>query len=76
MKNKIDQIEISFSKENEKNSKAIKLKDLKKINNLKSVFKDIRDYFAGNVTGISRDETIAKNIMRLLFCKIYDEKTV
>lgn len=75
MKKKIDQIEISFSNENEKNSKAIKLKDLKKINNLKSVFKDIRDYFAGNVTGISRDETIAKNIMRLLFCKIYDEKT-
>jgi type I restriction enzyme M protein len=42
-------------------------------NNLKSLFRDIRDYFAGNVTGISRDETIAQNIMRILFCKIFIE---
>ena len=42
-------------------------------NNLKSLFGDIRDYFAGNVTGISRDETIAQNIMRILFCKIFVE---
>ncbi len=44
------------------------------INNLKTVFREIRDYFAGNVTGITRDEKIAQNIMRLLFCKIFDEK--
>lgn len=49
-------------------------KDLKPINNLKLVFREIRDYFAGNVTGITRDEKIAQNIMRLLFCKIFDEK--
>lgn len=49
-------------------------KDLIPINNLKTVFREIRDYFAGNVTGITRDEKIAQNIMRLLFCKIYDEK--
>ncbi len=49
-------------------------KDLKPINNLKVVFRELRDYFAGNVTGITRDEKIAQNIMRLLFCKIYDEK--
>lgn len=48
-------------------------KDLLSINNLKSIFREIRDYFAGNVTGITRDEKIAQNIMRLLFCKIYDE---
>ena len=49
--------------------------DLRPINNLKLVFREIRDYFAGNVTGITRDEKIAQNMMRLLFCKIYDEKT-
>ena len=54
--------------------KMIKIADLKPINNLKSIFREIRDYFAGNVTGITRDEKIAQNIMRLLFCKIYDEK--
>ncbi|MGB8226553.1 MAG: N-6 DNA methylase [Sedimentisphaerales bacterium] len=47
---------------------------LRQINNLKFIFRDIRDYCAGNVTGISRDEKIAQNIMRLLFCKIFDEK--
>ena len=54
--------------------KMIKIADWKPINNLKSIFREIRDYFAGNVTGITRDEKIAQNIMRLLFCKIYDEK--
>ncbi len=40
---------------------------------LKLVFREIRDYFAGNVTGITRDEKIAEIIIRLLFCKIWDE---
>ncbi len=48
--------------------------DLKEINNLKIVFRTIRDYIAGNTTGITRDEQIAKNLMLILFCKIYDEK--
>lgn len=48
---------------------------LHQINNLKFIFRDIRDDCAGNVTGISRDEKITQNIMRLLFCKIFDEKT-
>lgn len=52
----------------------IYIKNLEPINNLKSIFREIRDYFVGNVTGITRDEKIAQNIMRLLFCKIYDEK--
>jgi len=50
-------------------------KNLKPINNLKLTFREIRDYFAGNVTGITRDEKIAQNIMRLLLCKVYDEKS-
>lgn len=49
-------------------------KDLEPINNLKIIFRDVRDYFAGNITGITRDEKIANNIMYILFCKIYDEK--
>lgn len=60
--------------EKQKVKKMIKVIDLKPINNLKLIFREIRDYFAGNVTGITRDEKIAQNIMRLLFCKIYDEK--
>lgn len=54
---------------NERKNKS----DLKKVHNLKTIFNEIRDYFAGNVTGITRDESIAKNLMILLFCKIYDE---
>lgn len=57
-----------------KPKKVIRRKDLKPINNLKIIFREIRDYFAGNVTGITRDEKIAQNMMRLLFCKIYDEQ--
>ncbi|HPN32736.1 MAG TPA: N-6 DNA methylase [bacterium] len=57
-----------------KPNREIFKKDLIPINNLKVVFRDIRDYFAGNVTGITRDEKIAQNIMRLLFCKIFDEQ--
>lgn len=53
----------------------LKKKDLKPINNLKLHFRQLRDYLAGNVTGITRDETIAKQIIYLLFCKIYDEQT-
>ena len=49
-------------------------RELVPINNLKIIFREIRDYFAGNVTGITRDETIAENMMRLLFCKILDER--
>jgi type I restriction enzyme M protein len=40
---------------------------------LKYVFLEIRDYFAGNVTGITRDEQIAQNLMRIIFCKLYTE---
>ncbi len=50
-----------------------KRKDLRVPQNLKSVFKDIRNHLAGLTTGISRDEALAREIMNLLFCKIYDE---
>lgn len=48
-------------------------KDLTKPSNLKAVFRDLRNHLAGMTTGITRDETLAKEIISLLFCKIYDE---
>jgi type I restriction enzyme M protein len=68
-------IDLFLSAEIDKPRKLVHKKDLLPINNLKIIFRDVRDYFAGNVTGITRDEKIAQNIMRLLFCKIYDEKS-
>lgn len=50
-----------------------KRKELKKPKNLKIVFDGIRHHLAGNITGITRDEAIAQEIINLLFCKIYDE---
>lgn len=50
-----------------------KRKDLRKPSDLKIVFDGIRHHLAGNVTGITRDESIAQEIINLLFCKIYDE---
>lgn len=55
-------------------NKVIYKKDLLDINNLKAILRGFRDYAAGNITGITRDEKIALNIIRLLLCKIYDEK--
>ena len=49
-------------------------KDLKKTHNLKSIFRTIRNYLAGNTKGATRDETLAKELINLIFCKIYDEK--
>ncbi|MHC5773667.1 hypothetical protein [Nostoc sp.] len=50
-----------------------KRKDLKRANNLKSIFKTIRNYLAANAVGITRDEVFAQQIINLIFCKIYDE---
>lgn len=50
-------------------------RDLTKPSNLKAVFKDLRNHLAGNLTGITRDEALAQEIVNLLFCKIYDEVT-
>ena len=68
-------MDLFASAELAKESRLIYKKDLQPIDNLKVIFREIRDYFAGNVTGITRDEKIAQNIMRLLFCKIFDERS-
>ena len=48
-------------------------KDLRKPQNLKVVFRDLRNHLAGNAVGIARDEALAQQIINVLFCKIYDE---
>ena len=50
-----------------------KRRDLQKPLNLRSVFRDIRNHLAGMTTGITRDEALARELINILFCKIYDE---
>ncbi len=47
--------------------------DLKPTQALRPVFRDVRNHLAGNLTGITRDETLAQQIINVLFCKIFDE---
>jgi len=49
-------------------------KDLRPTHNLKTVFKAIRNHLAGNATGTTMDQTIAQQIINIIFCKIYDER--
>lgn len=43
------------------------------IENLKPQFREIRNYLAGRVIGATRDESLVKELMKILFCKIKDE---
>ncbi|MGP1438167.1 MAG: N-6 DNA methylase [Treponema sp.] len=47
---------------------------LEKTHNLKDVFLDMRGFLVGNATGTTRDEFIAKQIINIILCKIYDER--
>jgi len=49
-------------------------KNLRPTHNLKSVFKEIRGYIVANSSGVNRDEQIAKEMIHLILCKIYDER--
>jgi len=51
-----------------------KRKDLKGTHNLKEIFAELRGYIAGNSVGVNRDEAIAKEMIHLILCKIYDER--
>lgn len=66
----------AFPKFNQKLSEIglYKRKDLISTHNLKEVFTDIRGYIVGNSTGVNRDEVIAKEMIHLILCKIYDER--
>jgi type I restriction enzyme M protein len=48
-------------------------RDLQATPALRPVFRDIRNHLAGNLTGITRDEALAQQIINLLFCKVFDE---
>jgi type I restriction enzyme M protein len=48
-------------------------KDLLATQALRPIFRDVRNHLAGNLTGITRDETLARQIINLLFCKVFDE---
>ncbi len=51
-----------------------KRKDLQPTHNLKAIFKSIRNYLAANTVGTTRDEELAKQIINIVLCKLYDEK--
>lgn len=51
-----------------------KRQDLVKIHNLKAVFDELRGWIAGNSIGVNRDEVIAKEMIHIILCKIYDER--
>lgn len=47
---------------------------LKKPENIKQIFSSIRNKLIAQATGTTRDEEFAKQIINLIFCKLYDEK--
>lgn len=49
-------------------------RDLQPTHNLKVIFNSIRCYLAGNAVGTTMDQTIAQQIINIIFCKIYDER--
>ena len=49
-------------------------KDLKPSTRLKTVFSLIRNYWAANAVGMTRDEALSQQLINLVFCKIYDER--
>lgn len=51
-----------------------KRSDLQPTHNLKSKFISIRNYLAGNAVGTTRDEELARQIINIILCKLYDEK--
>lgn len=51
-----------------------KRQDLKAPSNLRAVFRDLRNHLAGMTTGVTRDEALAREIINILFCKIFDEQ--
>jgi type I restriction enzyme M protein len=50
-----------------------KRKDLRKSEALRPIFRDLRNHLAGNLTGITRDQTLAPQVINVLFCKVFDE---
>lgn len=74
MKKVKKELQLDYIDTNSRITSRLRYKDLIPTNNLKSIFEDIRNYLAGNAKGITRDETLAQELINILFCKIYDEK--
>src|SRR3989344_6560896 len=51
-----------------------KRSELRSAHNLKIIFNAIRNHLAGNTVGTTRDEELARQIINLIFCKIFDER--
>ena len=51
-----------------------KKQDLQPSNNLKAVFKSIRNHLVANTIGATRNEHLAQQLINIIFCKLYDEK--
>lgn len=51
-----------------------KRSELKPAHNLKLIFNAIRNHLAGNTVGATRDEELARQLINLIFCKIFDER--
>jgi type I restriction enzyme M protein len=48
-------------------------RDLLATQALRPVFRDLRNHLAGNLTGITRDQMLAPQMINVLFCKVFDE---
>lgn len=48
-------------------------KDLRTTQALRPIFRDLRNHLAGNLTGITRDQMLAPQVINVLFCKVFDE---
>jgi len=48
--------------------------DLQKTHNLKPIFRSIRNYLAANNTGMTLDTEFVPQLIKIIFCKIYDER--
>jgi len=56
------------------NYKILKNSNILYTENLKTIYKDIRNYLAGRVTGATRDEPLLRELIKIIYCKIQDER--
>jgi len=47
---------------------------IKEIRTPREVFRDLRNYLAGQVLGATRDDTLLDELLKCLFCKLYVER--
>ncbi len=46
---------------------------IKELKTAKEVFRDLRNYLAGQFVGATRDDTLLEEVLKCLFCKLYAE---